>query len=109
MRPRDVYRRKSVQTRSDGEQERGRRTPLDHPEVEDLKTFVRVEEPDRYAGYRLLDPLGQRIGKVERVFASGRGEPQYVRVTVGWMRSKMLVIPTERVAVDEALQTPTLL
>ena len=98
-----------MQTHGNGDQGRGGGAPLDHPEVEDLKTFVRVEEPDRYAGYRLLDPLGQKIGKVERVFASGRGEPQYVRVTVGWMGSKMLVIPTDRVAVDEALQTLTLL
>ena len=98
-----------MQTHGNGDQGRGGRAPLDHPEVKDLKTLEWVEEPDRYAGYRLLDPLGQKIGKVERVFASGRGEPQYVRVTVGWMGSKMLVIPTDRVAVDEALQTLTLL
>jgi len=76
--------------------------------VKDLKTLEWIEEPDRYAGYRLLDPLGQKIGKVERVFASGRGEPQYVRVKVGWMRSKTLFIPTDRVALDEALRTLTL-
>ncbi len=98
-----------MQARSGGEQERSRRTPLDHPEVEIQETLERVEEPQRYAGYRLLDPLGQKIGKVERVFTSGRGDPQYIRVKVGWMRSKTLFIPTDRVALDEALQTLTLL
>lgn len=98
-----------MRTRSGGEQERGRRTPLDHPEVEVQEPLERVEEPQRYAGYRLLDPLGQKIGKVERVFTSGRGEPQYIRVKVGWMRSKMLLMPTDRVALDEDLRTLTLL
>lgn len=54
-----------MQTRGNGDQSWGVRTPLDHPEVEDLKTLEWVEEPDRYAGYRLLDPLGRKIGKVE--------------------------------------------
>ena len=97
-----------MQTHGNGDQGRGGRAPLDRPEVKDLKTLEWIEEPDRYAGYRLLDPLGQKIGKVERVFASGRGEPQYVRVKVGWMRSKTLFIPTDRVALDEALRTLTL-
>jgi hypothetical protein len=39
-------------------------------------------EPERYAGYCLLDPRGQRIGRVEVIFTSGGGEPQYVRVTI---------------------------
>lgn len=101
-----------MRTRGDGEQEKQRRdgrTPLDLPGMEARETLERVEEPGRYAGYSLLDPLGQRIGKVERVFASDRNEPQYVRVTIGWIRSKTLVIPTDRVAVDEVLQTLTLL
>jgi len=98
-----------VQTRGNKNQSRDRQTPLVYPGVKVQETLDCVEEPQRYAGYRLLDPLGQKIGKVERVFTSGRDEPQYIRVKVGWMRSKTLLIPTDRVALDEALRTLTLL
>ncbi len=101
-----------MRTRGDGEQEEqgwGGRTPLNLPDAEDREPPERVEKPERYVGYLLLDPLGQKIGKVKRVFTSGRGEPQYMKVKMSWMRPKTLVIPTNRIAVDEALQTLTLL
>ena len=71
-----------MQTRGDRDRSRGERTPLDHSEVEARETIERTGEPERYAGYCLLDPRGQRIGRVEVIFTSGGGEPQYVRVTI---------------------------
>lgn len=97
-----------MQTRGDRDRSRGERTPPDHPEVEARETIERTGEPERYAGYRLLDPRGQKIGRVERVFTSDGGEPQYVQVTTGWMRSKTLLIPTHQFAADENRRSLTL-
>lgn len=62
----------------------------------------RVKEPERYEGYVLHDPLGQRVGVVENLFVSEFGEPQYVRVKFkcGLFRSGSILLPLERVAVS---------
>ena len=38
----------------------------------------RFEGPERYVGYEAYDPLGQKIGCMERLLANGDGEPVYV-------------------------------
>ena len=43
----------------------------------------RFEAPERYEGFVVYDPLGQKIGSVERLFVDGDGEPVYVRVRMG--------------------------
>lgn len=35
-----------------------------------------------FVGYALHDPLGRKIGKVEKIFVNGRGEPEYVAVKI---------------------------
>ena len=55
----------------------------------------------RYVGFVLGDPLEQRIGTVEKLYANARGEPRYVRARVGFFGLKSFLLPVERVAVDE--------
>jgi hypothetical protein len=57
-----------------------------------------------YASYALHDPLGQEIGKVEKVFVNGRGEPEYVSVKIGLFGRKTSLIPVEFVSVDGGRQ-----
>lgn len=54
-----------------------------------------------YAGYTVCDPSGQRIGRAERLFLNGRGEPEYIRVKVGLFGLKTIVIPVQSVAADD--------
>lgn len=59
-------------------------------------------------GYDLLDPLGQGIGRVEKVFGNGDGEPQYVRIRMGLFNQRLVLIPVLDVAVDHGGRSITL-
>jgi hypothetical protein len=61
----------------------------------------RFEEPEEYSGYELCDPLGQKVGSVEKLFVNLRGEPEYIRVKVGLLGLRSVLLPVESVAVDE--------
>lgn len=61
----------------------------------------RFGEPAAYEGYMLCDPLGAKIGKVERLFIDGDGEPAYVRVRIGSFGLKSVLLPVVRITVDE--------
>lgn len=67
-----------------------------------------IGAPEECVGYVVLDPLGQKVGSVEEVFVNGNGEPQYIRVTMGWFRRKSVLLPVQFVAVDEERRTLTL-
>lgn len=68
----------------------------------------RPEEPERYAGYTLCDPLGQRLGRVKSVFVNRGGLPEYVRVKLGVFGLKSVLIPVQSLKPDEAWRTLTL-
>jgi hypothetical protein len=59
-------------------------------------------------GYALLDPLGQPLGRVERMFCNRDGEPQYVRIRAGLFGNRLVLIPVLDVAVDHEDRTITL-
>jgi hypothetical protein len=59
-------------------------------------------------GYTLLDPLGQTLGRVERIFGSRAGEPQYVRIRAGFLGKRLVLIPVMDVAVDHGHRAITL-
>ncbi len=61
----------------------------------------RFVAPAGFAGYALHDPLGREIGKIEKLFVNGRGEPEYVVVKIGSFRRKTVLIPVEAVSVDD--------
>jgi hypothetical protein len=57
--------------------------------------------PERYAGYSVCDPRGQKIGRADRFFLNGSGEPEYVRVKMGLFGFRTVLIPVQAVAADE--------
>ena len=59
-------------------------------------------------GYALLGPLGEPLGRVERIFSNGDGEPQYVRTRAGLFGNRLVLIPVLDVAVDHEKRTITL-
>ncbi len=61
-------------------------------------SILSVEE---YAGYTLCDPQGQGIGRTERNFLNGRGEPEYIKVKMGLFSFKSVLLPVQSVAADE--------
>jgi hypothetical protein len=38
---------------------------------------------------------------VEKLFVNWNGEPEYIRVSVGYFGSKSILLPVQEVAVDE--------
>ena len=56
---------------------------------------------EEYVGYTLCDPRGQGIGRTERIFLNGRGEPEYIKVKMGLFSFNSVLLPVQSVAVDE--------
>lgn len=68
---------------------------------DDRGLISRIETPERCVGYGVYDPLGQKIGRVEKIFVNENHEPEYVRVRMGLFGTKSVLIPTKFVAIDE--------
>jgi hypothetical protein len=71
-------------------------------------TAVSREEPggstgtlEDYAGYAVCDPRGHKIGRAQKIFLNGRGEPEYIKVKMGLFGIKAVLIPVQTVAADE--------
>ena len=71
-----------------------------HVAVESRANRTRVRE-EQYIGFALCDPLENRIGRVEKFFATSRGEPRYVRAKIGPLGLRSVLLPVRRVAVNE--------
>jgi hypothetical protein len=54
-----------------------------------------------YVGYRVCDPRGNRIGRAEKLFLNGGGEPEYISVKMGLFGFKTVLIPVQTVTADE--------
>ncbi len=61
----------------------------------------RLEEPERYAGYAVRDPVGRKIGNLEKLFVNADQEPEYASVRIGFFEFRTVLIPVQAVAVDE--------
>jgi hypothetical protein len=57
------------------------------------------------SGYSVYDPVGQKIGIVESVFANPDGEPVYIRVRIGFFGTKTVLIPVQFVETDKVRKT----
>ncbi len=68
----------------------------------------RLGEWRTYAGYEARDPLGQRIGTVTEVLADLNDEPRYVRVNMGLLGLRSVLIPVRLVAADTRRRVLTL-
>lgn len=66
------------------------------------------EEPQKYAGYGVHDPLGRKVGRVQKLFVNDEGEPEYVRVRLGLLGLRQVLIPVESALADEERKRLTL-
>jgi hypothetical protein len=60
----------------------------------------RFLEPQKWVGYEVHDPLGQKIGRAEQILVNTNDEPEYIRVTTGFFRPKSVLIPVKLAAAD---------
>jgi hypothetical protein len=60
-----------------------------------------IRGPEKYAGYAVCDPRGQKIGRAEEFFVNWSGEPEYIKVKMGFFGFKTVLIPVQAVAADE--------
>jgi hypothetical protein len=55
----------------------------------------------RATDYAVFDPLGQKIGRAEEVFVNWDGEPDYIRIRLGFFGMKSVLIPAQFVETDD--------
>jgi len=73
------------------------------------ETFGQLfEEPEKYVGYGVHDPMGQKIGRLQKLFVNAEAEPEYVRVGLGLFGLKSVLIPVESALADEERKRLTL-
>lgn len=65
----------------------------------------RSQTPEEYVGYGVRDPLGQKIGTVDELFVNAYDEPEYLRIRMGFLGLKSVLLPVETVAVDKQRRT----
>src|SRR5215218_2997572 len=53
---------------------------------------------DRFAGYTVYDPAGQKIGKVDDLFVDHSDEPEYIGVKMGFLGTRSTLIPWDAVS-----------
>jgi uncharacterized protein (TIGR02271 family) len=58
--------------------------------------FTAIE--DRYSGYAVYDPAGQKIGKVDDLFLDHSDEPEYIGVKMGFLGTRSTLIPWDAVS-----------
>ncbi len=78
---------------------------MSHTVADDRGAAGRIEAPERCVGYGVYDPLGKKIGSVEKLFTNGSHEPEYLRVRMGLLGLKSVLIPTNFVAIDQERRT----
>ncbi len=61
--------------------------------------FTAIE--DRYAGYTVYDPDGDKIGKVDDLFVDENDQPEYIGVKMGLLGTRSTLIPWQMVEVRE--------
>ena len=79
-----------------------RNTPRSGGITGSFTEYARLRE---MRGYAVLDPAGDKIGKVDDVFVGADGQPRYLGVRMGLFGTKMTFLPVqlvERIDPDEA-------
>ena len=56
---------------------------------------------DRFAGYEVYDPNGEKIGNVDDLFVDENDQPEYLGVKLGLLGTRSTLIPWEVARVDE--------
>jgi hypothetical protein len=57
-------------------------------------------KPQEWIGYEVYDPLGQKIGQAEEIHVNASDDPEYIRVRIGFLRPKTVLIPVHLAAAD---------
>jgi PRC-barrel domain len=60
----------------------------------------RFLEPQEWTGYEVYDPLGQKIGQAEEILVNASDEPEYIRVRMGLLGPKTVLVPVHLAAAD---------
>ena len=60
-----------------------------------------TEMEDTYRGYKVIDPQGDKIGKVDDLFVDQSGQPEYFGVKLGLVGLKSTLIPTAATTIDQ--------
>jgi hypothetical protein len=60
----------------------------------------RFLKPQEWAGYEVYDPLGQKIGQAEEILVNATNDPEYIRVRMGFLEPKTVLIPVHLAAAD---------
>ena len=60
----------------------------------------RFLEPQEWTGYEVYDPLGQKIGQAEEILVNASDDPEYIRVRMGFLGPKTVLIPVHLAAAD---------
>lgn len=68
----------------------------------------RFEAPKRCEGYAVRDPRGRKIGTVAGIFLNSYDEPEYVKVKMGLLGLKTVLIPVTTAVVDGERRSLTL-
>src|SRR3712207_5903527 len=53
--------------------------------------FTAIE--DRFAGYEVYDPNGEKVGKVDDLFVDESDQPEYIGVKMGFLGTSSTLIP----------------
>src|ERR687897_562959 len=69
---------------------------MDHEHRSDR--FTAVE--DQYAGYTVVDPSGEKIGKVDDLFLDENDQPEYFGVKIGFLGTSSTLIPVDITTTD---------
>src|ERR687898_444691 len=56
---------------------------------------------DRFAGYAVYDPAGEKIGKVDDLFVDQSDEPEYIGVKMGLLGTRSTLIPWDVVSTTD--------
>ena len=65
------------------------------------QTVRSTELDERYAGYKVYDCDGEKIGKLDELFVDENYQPEYIGVKVGFLGTKATLIPMDIVREDE--------
>jgi PRC-barrel domain len=66
-----------------------------------LASSGRWADAERCTGYAVYDPVGKKIGSVEEAFVNREGDPVYLRVNIGILISRTVLIPVQFVETGE--------
>src|ERR671916_2600358 len=64
--------------------------------------FTALEE--RFEGYEVYDPNGEKIGKVDDLFVDENDQPEYIGVKMGLLGMRSTLIPMDMVRVNDQRQ-----